>query len=273
MVSVGLVLFLLGFFGLMVVHARQLLHYYREHVSLILEFKDTATAEDIDSVTTALAAKSYILPESIRFISQEEAARMMRQEFGEDFLALNLPNPFYNILTFNLKGQYMVPGELKGIRNEWRSHPAVSDLFYQENLMGDIVRNLQKLGYLLSGLGLVLTLIVGLLIHNTIRLALYANRFLIKTMELVGATWGFVSRPYLWRALVHGLASGMLAVAGLAGVLFWANQKLPEIRALQDMRLTGLLFGGIVLFGIFLYLLSSWVVVNKYLRMRMDDLY
>ena len=80
MVSVGLVLFLLGFFGLMVVHARQLLHYYREHVSLILEFKDTATAEDIDSVTTALAAKSYILPESIRFISQEEAARMMRQE-------------------------------------------------------------------------------------------------------------------------------------------------------------------------------------------------
>jgi len=273
MVSVGLVLFLLGFFGLMVVHARQLLHYYREHVSLILEFKDTATAEDIDSVTTALAAKSYILPESIRFISQEEAARMMRQEFGEDFLALNLPNPFYNILTFNLKGQYMVPGELKGIRNEWRSHPAVSDLFYQENLMGDIVRNLQKLGYLLSGLGLVLTLIVGLLIHNTIRLALYANRFLIKTMELVGATWGFVSRPYLWRALVHGLASGMLAVAGLTGVLFWANQKLPEIRALQDMRLTGLLFGGIVLFGIFLYLLSSWVVVNKYLRMRMDDLY
>ncbi len=273
MVSVGLVLFLLGFFGLLVVHARQLLHYYREHVSLILEFKDTATAEDIDSVTTALAAKSYILPESIRFISQEEAARMMRQEFGEDFLALNLPNPFYNILTFNLKGQYMVPGELKGIRNEWRSHPAVSDLFYQENLMGDIVRNLQKLGYLLSGLGLVLTLIVGLLIHNTIRLALYANRFLIKTMELVGATWGFVSRPYLWRALVHGLASGMLAVAGLTGVLFWANQKLPEIRALQDMRLTGLLFGGIVLFGIFLYLLSSWVVVNKYLRMRMDDLY
>ncbi|MBK6947624.1 MAG: hypothetical protein IPH16_05700 [Haliscomenobacter sp.] len=162
---------------------------------------------------------------------------------------------------------------MRKIRNEWRSHPAVSDLFYQENLMGDIIRNMQKLGYLLAGLGLALTLIVGILIHNTIRLALYANRFLIKTMELVGATWGVVSRPYLWRALIHGLVSGLMAVAGLAGVLFWANQKLPEIRALQDIRLTGLLFGGIVLFGIFIYILSSWVVANKYLRMRMDDLY
>ncbi len=273
MVSVGLVLFLLGFFGLLAVHAQQLLHYYREHVSLILEFKDTATPEAIDSVTAALAVKSYIRPNSIRFISQQEAASMMRREFGEDFLSLNLPNPFYNILTFNVKGEYMVPDKLKGIRNEWRGHPAVSDVFYQENLMGDIVRNLQKLGYILAGLGVLLTLIVSVLIHNTIRLALYANRFLIKTMELVGASWRFISRPYLWRALIHGMASGLMAIAGLAGVLFWVNHKLPEIRALQDVRLTGFLFGGILLFGIGIYVFSSWFVVNKYLRMRMDDLY
>lgn len=269
----ALVLFMLGCFGLMLLHARQILRYYQEHVDLIMEFKDTAAPEQIDSLQAALEAKPYILPGTVRYISQEQAAAMMRKEFGEDFLALNLPNPFYDIITFNVRGNYMNPDSLKVLRKYWRAQPAVSDVFYQESLLDTLAQNIRQTKWVLIALGIFFVLIVGILVFNTVRLALYANRFLIKTMELAGASWGFISRPYLLRALLHGFISAAMANTGVWLLLRTLQQKFPELLATNDIPATAVLFGGIFLLGMLIYAGSTWAVVNKYLSMRMNDLY
>lgn len=271
--SVSLVLFALGFTGLLLLHARQLLNYYEEHVHLILEFNEQATPETVDSLLSKLEFAPYTLPGSIRYISREEAARLMRKDFGAEFLSMNMPNPFYDIATFNVRNGYMNPARLGAIRKEWRSIPVVNDLYYQESVLLPVTRNIQRTGTILLILGLFAILVVSALIHNTIRLALYSNRFLIKTMELVGASWGFISRPFLRRALWHGTISGCLAASGLGGVLYWVHHNVPELDLLQQKELTAACFVSIILLGTVIYLFSTWRVVYKYLRLRMDDLY
>jgi len=149
----------------------------------------------------------------------------------------------------------------------------VSDVFYQESLVDDVARNLRSLGFVALGLGVFFILVAMTLIHNTVRLALYSNRFLIKNMQLVGASWGFISRPYLLRAVMHGFIGSVLAVLALGGLLLWSQSLFPELGLLQDGGLFLILLGAILILGILIYLLSTWRVVNKYLQMRVDDLY
>jgi len=272
-ISVALVLFLFGSFGLLLSHAGQLLRFYREQVDLVLEFKSTATPEEIASIRTALENTPYVVPGSVRYINKGAAKAMMTEAFGRDFLALDLPNPFFDILTFNVRNNYMNPSSLGQIRAAWRLESSVNDIFYQENLLDQIARNMRKVGIVILALALIFTLLVGILVYNTVRLALYANRFLIKTMELVGASWGFISRPYLLRAAFHGFLSACMANAALFATLSATQSRIPELAQFTDMRQLFLLFGLQFLLGIGINTLSTWIVVNKYLSMRMDDLY
>ncbi len=271
--SVSLVLFALGGTGLLLLHAQRILRYYEENVNLILEFKDTVPPPLQDSLLGVLERADYVLPGSARFISRTQAAELMRKDFGEEFLALDMPNPFYDIATFNVRAGYMNPDALGDIRTRWRNEPGIHDLYYQESVLIPVSRNLKKTGTALLFLGAIALIIVSILIHNTIRLALYANRFLIKTMELVGASWRFISTPYLRRAIAHGAISGLLAAAGLIALLYWVNQNMPGLDLGQNRETTALLLAGLPALGAGVYLLSTWIVVNKYLRLRMDDLY
>ena len=272
-ISVALVLFLFGCFGLLLVHAGQLLRFFQEQVDLILEFKPDTPEEDIYEVKAALEATPYTVPGTVRYIDKASASDMMVKEFGKDFLALDLQAPFYDILTFNVRSGYMNPQSLANIRASWRSSPSVNDVFYQESLLDAVARNIQKTGIVLLGLGIFFMIIVGILVHNTVRLSLYANRLLIKTMELVGASWGFICRPYLWKAAWHGLLSAVLANGGLFICLEGLRRQFPELAPMARDTQVLLLFGVLTVLGIGINTLSTWVVVNKYLRMRMDDLY
>lgn len=271
--SVSLVLFALGGTGLLLLHAQRILRYYEENVNLILEFEDTVSPQVQDSLLGALERAGYVLPGSVQFISRAQAAELMRKDFGEEFLSLDMPNPFYDVATFNVRAGYMNPDALGDIRAQWRSAPGIHDLYYQEGVLIPISRNLKKTGTALLFLGTLALAIVSILIYNTIRLALYANRFLIKTMELVGASWGFISKPYLWRAVAHGAISGLLAVAGLTALLYWVDQSMPGLDLAGSRQTTALLFAALPVLGAGVYLFSTWIVVNKYLRLRMDDLY
>jgi cell division transport system permease protein len=271
--SVALVLFALGGTGLLLLHAQRILRYYEENVNLILEFEDTVSPTAQDSLLGVLERAGYVLPGSVRFISRAQAAELMRKDFGEEFLSLDMPNPFYDIATFNVRAGYMNPGALGDIRDQWRAAQGIHDLYYQEGVLIPVSRNLKKTGTALLLLGTIALIIVSILIHNTIRLALYANRFLIKTMELVGASWGFISKPYLWRAFVHGAISGLLAVVGLTALLYWVDQNMPGLDLGGSRDTTVLLFAALPILGAGVYLFSTWIVVNKYLRLRMDDLY
>jgi len=272
-ISVALVLFLLGFFGLIILHAQRLIVVFKEKVNILAELKESTLQSEIDSFRLSLDQYDFVKEGSISFISKEEAVELMQEEFGEDFLKLDLPNPFFDVITFNVKAAYLEQDSLKNIRSELMTYDAVSDIFYQESLTDNIGKNIKRLGFLALGISLFFILVAVTLIHNTIRLALYSNRFLIKNMELVGASWEFISRPYLMKAIVQGVVSGIIAIVALAGVMYWFYLDVPEIRELRDVP--GYIALGIFLLaiGILINTLSTYLVVNKYLKMRIDDLY
>jgi len=273
LISVALVLFVLGFFGAILLHAQQFVRLYKERVNLIVELVESASTSDMIALESFLENADYVRPGTINRVSKEKAAQLMRNEFGEEFLKLDLPNPFLDVVFFNLKAEYLDPEHLHQIREELKALPTINDVYYQESLVDNIANNLQKAGYFALGFGLFFILVTATLIHNTIRLALYSNRFLIKNMELVGASWSFISRPYLIRATLHGLLSSLIAILALVGLLYWLNQSFPEVYLFQDTRLLIAVIFGILFLGVLIYALSTFYVVNRYLKMRVDDLY
>jgi len=272
-ISVALVLFLLGFFALVVLQGQQVIKLSKEKVEIIVELKEDTPQNLRKDLSKRLAKTEYVKENSIKFISKEEGAELMREEFGEEFILLDMPNPLYDVLTFNVQAKYMEPDSLSRIRSVVRELNAVSDVFYQESIAGEIIRSIKRISFLALGLGIFLLFVAFVLIHNTIRLALYANRFIIKNMELVGASWEFISRPYIFRSIWHGLISGLIAVGGLGLVVLGIQSLLPELGQLNNYFAFSLLGGSLILVGILISCVSTWFVVNKYLKMRVDDLY
>ena len=272
-ISVALVLFLLGFFGLLLLQANRLSQALREQVDLIVELHEDSEVADRERVMRALEQATYTKPGTVEFISREQALEQMSAELGEDVLRLDLPNPLYDVVTFNVQSDFLVPDSLANIRNDLRSLAGVSDVFYQENFVERIAANVSRIGWISLAVGVFFVLISMVMIHNTVRLALYANRFLIKTQELVGATWGFITRPYLRRAAVNGLISGLLAATTLVAVQIWLHLQAPELRLLDNPALLAALLVLLPVLGTLISWASTFYVVRKYLRLRVDELY
>ncbi len=272
-ISVTLVLFLLGFFGLVLIQAQNLITSLKERVNVLVELKENTSKAEIDSLQYILKTSSFTKEGTLQFISKEEAAKILREDFGKDFLTLDLPNPLYDVFSFNVIAAYMQADSLDQMRQMIKNLDFVGDVYYQENLVNEIAANIKKIGYISLGIGVFFLFVAFALIHNTIRLALYANRFLIKNMELVGASWRFISRPYILRSIKHGFISGILAVAALVILLYLAQKDLSGLRNLQDIHSFAVLFSALLLLGILISAFSTYYVVKKYLKLRVDDLY
>lgn len=271
--SMGLVLFMLGLFGYLMLYGRKLVVAFREGINLIVELKPDADQPGIDRLVNTLQRSRFVKPQSVRFISKEEAARTMAQEFGEDFNKLGLPNPFYHVVTFNVYAAYLQPDSLAEIRASLRQIPAVNDVFYHHSLADTVAANLKKVAWGALAIAVFFIFAAATLIHNTVRLALFANRFLIKNMELVGATWGFISRPYLQRAAWHGLISSALACLALWTMHVGLSAWLPLWRSMHSPEALGLLCAGLAVLGVGIGVVSTYLVVRKYLRLRVDELF
>lgn len=273
-VSVALVLFLLGFFGIILLQAQRVVAMLKEEINLIVEVRDEATEEEIEALKNYLASSTKVKSGSLEFISKEEGIQLLRQDFGEDFLAAGLPNPLYDIFTFNVKADFMDPDSLATIRTDLKEQWApVSDVYYQSGLIETLSRNLRKIGWIALGISIFFLFVAFVLIHNTIRLALYSNRFMVKTQELVGASWEFISRPFLIRSVWNGLLSAFLGIALLNGMLWLIQREIPELKALQNWPGILGLFGLLLVMGVLITTSSTFYVINKYLKMRVDDLY
>ena len=240
------VLTLLGFFGLLLLQGKQLLTQLREQVDIMVEFREGTPAHTVDSLRRVLVYMPYTKPGTTRIITKEMAAQELQGELGEDFAQLGLTNPLFDMVLFNVKAHYMHPDSLMAMRKELLKIQPVHDVYYQESALDQLFGNLSKLSYLALGVGLLFAILAVALIHNTIRLAIYSNRFLIKNMELVGASWEFISYPYLRKSFWHGLLSALLACGLLFGLMYLTQQAYPEWRGLADWLPTGLLFLGLV---------------------------
>jgi cell division transport system permease protein len=271
--SMAVVLFMLGLFGYALLYGSQLTKALRESIDIVVELKENTEKAQADSLAGALRSSEFVKAESVLFIPKEEAAKAMREEFGEDHAQLNLPNPYFDMLTFNVQAAYMQPDSLAWIRDAVREYAGVNDVFYQENTAGVVAANIKKIAWAALIIAVFFIFAAVTLIHNTIRLALFANRFLIKNMELTGATWGFISRPFLRRAVWHGLLSGLIACAALWLMHTGLETALPQWRTFGHAPTLFAAAVLLIMLGIAVHTLSTFTVVRKYLRLRVDDLF
>ena len=273
-ISLALVLFLLGLVGLWTFQASYLTKQLQENLDIIVELETDHTETQRTELLTDLATANYHKPDSQpEYISKQAALEAMGDDLQRDLNDLGLNNPLLDVVTFNVPVAYLQSDSLAAIAAEIQAKPGVASVFYQENFVDRIAANARRMGYVLLGLAGLFALVAGLLIHNTVRLSLYANRFTIKTQELVGASWGFISKPYLWRAVGQGILAGLIAIGGVVGLQFWLQTVLPELNLFAEPLPLVYLYGGILLLGLLINFVSHYVVVRRYLRLRLDDLY
>lgn len=271
--SVALVLFILGFFALIILHANKLVELYKEKIDIWVELKPGAVESDVTRIIAEVRSQPFVKAESVTFITRDQAAATMREDLGDERLIEDLPTMLRDVVRFNVRADYLNNDSLLNWRESLKQDTLVADLYFEAISTGNIGQNIENIGWITLGLGFLLIFAAVTLIHNTIRLALYSNRFMIKNQELVGASWNFISKPYIRRGLFNGLWSALLAIAALIAVLWGIRKRIPEITQLQDQNGNLAIFTGLMLLGVLISGLSTYLVVNKFLRMRVDDLY
>jgi cell division transport system permease protein len=270
-ISLSLVLFMLGFLGLIVLCATRVSSYVKENIGFQIYLKDDAKDVDVRKFQKSLETTHYV--KSTEYISKEKALEDYRKSVGEDFMPLLQENVLPASIDMHLKAPYANRDSIEWIRKEIIQEPVVKEFKYVETLVSKINDNIKTISLYLLGIIAVLTIISIALINNTIRLAIYSKRFLIRTMQLVGATHAFISRPFLWKGILHGVYGSVVAIGLLVGATYVLKQHIPDLLQVLDEMLFLGLFGIMLVAGIIISLASTFFAVQKYLRIKTDDLY
>lgn len=270
-------LFVIGSGGLLLLQADKLSRMVRDNIEIHVYLDKYITPEETATLERKLALRPYLEPgeneANLRFISKDEAAKKFIQASGEDFVSFLGENPLRDAYVVKVRPEFYDSRKMKIIGEDLQKIPGVFEATYVENLVDDINRNLLKITFVLLVFAGILVITIAVLINNTIKLALFSQRFLIRSMQLVGATSAFIQRPFLVRALVQGFCSGILASGLLLVALYYANTELNELVMLQNDDSLLALCVGLCLMGTIISLISSYRSVNKYLRMSLDELY
>jgi len=270
-IGVSLVLFLLGTLGWLVINGRSLTREFKENITLTTNFHDNIAAEKIEQMKIILEKQPFT--KRVKVISKEEALKMQSEIEGENIGQFLGYNPLFASMEMNVYAEYANNDSLEKIREFILQSNIAREVTYPKRNVEQMNSNFQRINLILGIIALVLVIAVVFLIDNTVRLAMFSNRFLIKTMQMVGANRYFISRPFDGRAVINGLISGIIAVAGLWLVMQFAEAQLPELKALHDNVLVVILMAGMLLLGVLISLLSTHRSVLKYLKMHVDDLY
>ncbi len=275
--SITLALLVIGLFGLLLVHANRLSDVIRENVEIQVYLNQSVNNNERVQLMRILGEKPYVSRQNdqpqISFISREEAAEKFIEETGEDFTEFLGDNPLRDAFLLKINAGYYKKDKLAELSDEIEGMRGVYEVTYVESLVDAINKNVTRLGLILGSFAVLLIIIVSVLIDNTIRLALFSQRFLIRSMQLVGATSGFIQKPFLRRSLLHGIAGGAITSALLAALLYYANLYIPELTRLQREEEIAIIFLATLIFGGLLGVLSTYRAVRKYLKMSLDDLY
>lgn len=271
LISITLVLFMLGLLGFVVLHAQKLSEYVRENIGFSIIMKENVREAGIVQLQKTLDASPFV--KSTEYITPERAAEELQEDLGEDFISFLGYNPLLPSIELKLKASYTNLDSLAVIEGQLLANPDVKEIYYQKDLVHLINRNIRRISLVILGFSLLLLVIAIALINNTIRLSVYSRRFIIKTMQLVGATGSFIRRPFLWQSVLQGLAASIIALVFLGVILYFSQKELPELVNIQDIRLILTLFAFVVVTGILLTYVSTWFAVKKYLRAHADQLY
>lgn len=270
-ISISLVLFMMGLLGLIILKAHRVSELVKENISLEIIMKETSREAEILEMKKSLDASDYV--KSTQYITKEKAAEELQEILGEDFVAFLGYNPLLPTIDVKVKAVYSNNDSLKIIVNRLSQAAPVKEVIYQQSLVQVINDNIQRIGIALLGLSLVLLFVAIMLINNAIRLSVYSKRFLIRTMQLVGASQGYIRRPFVYKGIVQGFIGGVMALIFLGLSMYFMQSKVPDLIDIADIDLYLQLFAMVTLIGVFIAWFSTFFAVQKYLRMKIDNLY
>ncbi len=269
--SISLVLFLLGVLGLLVLNTKKLADHFKEQITLSVFLKDNAKDVEIDQLQKSLALAPYT--KKATYVSKEEAAEQHSEEIGENFIDFLDYNPLKNSIDVQLNAEFVTPEEIALIAEEISAKGYVEEVSYDKPLIALLTENVKRISFWILVTCGVFTFIAVLLINSSIRLSIYSKRFIIKTMQMVGATKTFIRRPFIWTNVKLGMLGAVLALVLLGGLLYYMDANFPELGLLKDTLFLGGLFLGVFILGVIISLLSTFFATQRFLNLRTDDLY
>jgi len=270
-VSVSLVLFLLGILGMVLINARQLSDYFRESLSFTIMLKEDAREADIRMLQKELDAKAYV--KQTEYVSKDEAAVKLKDDLGEDFLDFLGYNPLMPTIDVYLLADYTNPDSVMKIEKYILEYPVVDEVYYQESILNLINENVRKISAFLLTVSALLFLIALTIINNTIRLSIYSKRFLINTMQLIGANRSFIRKPFLFKSLFFGFVAALIAIGLLMGLMYLVEKEFFTLFTYENINLFLFLCLALIAAGVIINAVSTYFALNRYLGMHEDKLY
>lgn len=269
--SIALVLFVLGVLGVVVLKSTKIANHFKEQVAVTLFLKNNVKRSQSKKLEESLKTKEYT--KSVVFVSKEAAAKDFSEEIGEDFLQFLGSNPLKNSIDIHLNPDFITPKKMKAIETEMLKNAYVSEVLYDAPLIEMLTRNIQKISFWILVIAGFFTLIAVVLINSSIRLSVYSKRFTIKTMQMVGATKRFIRLPFIWKSIRLGIFGALLASIGLAALLYYTSEQIPQLELLSNKKDLAIVFSGVLMMGILVTWLSTFFATQRFLNLKTDQLY
>lgn len=270
-VSISLVLFMLGLLGVLIMHARQISNFVQENLELTVVILPEAKDEDLKTLVEALQKSESV--KSVNLVSKDQAAEEMKKELGEDFVTFLGYNPLLASLDVRLNSGFTSAEYVTALKDQISKYPIVKQVYFQQSLIDSVNRNIRVFSIVILGFGLLLALVAGALINNTIRISLYSKRMVIKSMRLVGATKAFIRKPFVINGVLQGLYGGIIANA-LIGILLWySGKEIPDLALITDTSVVMQLMIVLLVVGMVISGFSTYVAVNRYLKRNSQELF
>ena len=270
-ISIALVLFLVGLLALLVLNTKKVADNFKEQIALTVYLKDTAKEVEIDQMQKSLALAEYT--KTIVFVSKEEAAKAYSEEIGEDFMEFLGYNPLQNSFDVYFNADYVSETQIAEISRDLGDKEFVDEIVYDKPLIALLNDNIKRLSFWILVVSGLLTFIAVLLINSSIRLSVYAKRFTIKTMQMVGATKHFIRRPFILKSIKLGIIGSTISLIGMGVVLYYLNKSFPELNLISDEILLAAIFVGVLIMGILISWLSTFFATQRFLNLKTDELY
>ncbi|MDP5228748.1 MAG: permease-like cell division protein FtsX [Cellulophaga sp.] len=269
--SISLVLFLLGILGLLVLNTKKMADHFKEQITISVFLKDNAKQVEVDQLQKSLAMAEYT--KTATYVSKEEAAAQHSEDIGENFQEFLGYNPLKNSIDVQLKADFVTPEQLEEIADEITTKDYVAEVSYDKPLIGLLNDNVKRISFWILVASGIFTFIAVLLINSSIRLSIYSKRFIIKTMQMVGATKLFIRKPFLWTNIKLGMLGAFLAIIALAGTLYYINENFPEFGLMNEPIILVILLVSVFVLGVLISLVSTYFATQRFLNLRTDELY
>ena len=270
-ISIALVLFLVGILGLIVLKTNSITKHFKEKVAITIFLKDNAKNNDVEILKAELKKAEYT--KSVTFISKTDAAKKYSEEIGENFLDFLGENPLKDAIDVSLKSDFVTPEKMAEIETQLKLRSVVAEVSYDKPLIELLTKNITRLSFWMLLFSSLFTLIAVVLINSSIRLSVYSKRFTIKTMQMVGATKGFIRIPFIIKSIQLGVLGAIVSIAGLLIFIMYVNKMVPEIELLSDYKILAILFSAIIGLGILITWISTFFATQRFLNLRTDELY